>query len=195
MAYDVQRQAWAKKVAAAQNTRLTRLRGLAAGAGSRTVAPDLAVKLTAPAGAATPWSDPTQFGGTAFWDSLRISAAPGGAYPGVVSTPLSSLRPHQDRVDAIHRMTTLAALYVLDATKEPSARAQHLMSDRNSLNCVEMAQAQFFQCMSAAHYSYENAFCLGEHALKDMGSCIRDSVVDFSPAASLEQQKLASAQR
>jgi hypothetical protein len=67
------------------------------------------------------------------------------------------------------------------------------MSDRNSMNCVEMAQRQFFQCMSAAHFSYENAFCLGEHALKDTGSCIRDAVVDSSPAAALAQPKLASA--
>jgi hypothetical protein len=31
---------------------------------------------------------------------------------------------------------------------------------------------QLYQCMSAARFRYENAFCLGQHGLRDIGTCI-----------------------
>jgi hypothetical protein len=83
-------------------------------------------------------------------------------------------------------MTTLAALYVLGATQDPAAQTERLLSeDTGSKNCFEMAQQQFYQCLSAARQRYENAYCLGEHALKDIGACIRD-------AASVEQTAMST---
>ena len=70
-------------------------------------------------------------------------------------------------------MTTLAALYVIGATENPAAQADRLLTEGSTINCLELAQVQFYQCLSAARFRYENAFCLGEHALKDMGQCIR----------------------
>jgi hypothetical protein len=81
-------------------------------------------------------------------------------------------------------MTTLAALYIVAATQDPAAQTDRLMSEDSTKNCLELAQVQFYQCMSAAHFRYENAFCLGEHALKDMGACIRDASVVDSTAMS-----------
>jgi hypothetical protein len=73
-------------------------------------------------------------------------------------------------------MTTLAALYVLGATQDPAAQTERLLNeDVGSKNCFELAQVQFYQCLSAAHFSYENAYCLGQHGLQDMGACIRDA--------------------
>ena len=47
-----------------------------------------------------------------------------------------------------------------------------LIADPRSRDCFEMAQLQLYQCMSAARFRYENAFCLGQHGLRDIGACI-----------------------
>jgi len=47
-----------------------------------------------------------------------------------------------------------------------------LIADPRSRDCFEMAQLQLYQCMSAARFRYENAFCLGQHGLRDIGTCI-----------------------
>ncbi|MDX2235162.1 MAG: hypothetical protein NW200_11760 [Hyphomonadaceae bacterium] len=176
MAYGLQKQRWAGQVAPQQPARVQRLRTLAEGAGARTVAPELTARLTAAAGSVSPWSDPNQFGGLSFWDAFRTTPAPSVAQ---IAAPTYTLRPNQDRVGAVNRMTTLAALYIVGATQDPASQTERLLSEDSTKNCLELAQVQFYQCMSAARFRYENAFCLGEHALKDMGACIRDaSTVD-----------------
>lgn len=189
-AYSLQNQRWANQVAPGQPARVNRMRTLASGAATRTIGPVLTPRLTAAPGTLTPWTDPTQLGGVSFWDSMRTTPAPGVAapLPAPVFAP-ATLRPHHDRVGTINRMTTLAALYVLDATKEPAAQADRLLAEGSTERCLELAQVQFYQCMSAARFRYENAFCLGEHALKDMGSCIKGATEEAvsSPVAVLPQ--------
>lgn len=179
MAYGLQKARWAGLVSQAQPARVDRMRSLAAGAGSRTVGPDLTPRLTVAAGTLQPWTDATQFGGRTFWDSLRASPA---TVAQQISAPNYAIHVNTDRVGAINRMTTLAALYIVGATQDPAAQTDRLLNEDSTHNCIELAQVQFYQCLSAAHFRYENAFCLGEHALKDMGACIRDAaVVDGAP--------------
>jgi hypothetical protein len=185
MAYSLQSQRWANQIAPQQPARVTRMRTLANGAATRAVAPEFAPRLVAAAGSFSPWTDPNQFGGGSFWDTFRTAPTPPAAAPLPAPTPAPTatltsapLQPHHDRVDTINRMTTLAALYVMDATLDPAAQADRLLSEGSTERCLELAQVQFYQCMSAARFRYENAFCLGEHALKEMGACIRNSTVE-----------------
>ena len=74
---------------------------------------------------------------------------------------------------AVDRMASLGALQALDAVSTITrVRPAQLMSDQRSRDCLEMAQLQLYQCMSAARFRYENAFCLGQHGLRDVGTCI-----------------------
>jgi len=169
-AYSLQRQRWANAVAPQQAARVQRVRSLGAPGGHT---PSLPSEVS-PRLSVTPLSitiaDPTAYGGRRFWDAVR-----GGADVTEVSaTPAIT---HQWRVnvtrgEALDRMTAVAALQALDATESHQSAVGRLIADPRSRDCFEMAQLQLYQCMSAARFRYENAFCLGQHGLRDIGTCI-----------------------
>lgn len=187
MAYTLQKQRWANQVAPQQPARVQRMKRLSVDAATRNVDATMAPRLEAAVATFTPWTDPRQFGGANFWDTFRTTPTPVAAAPIPAPVTAPILRAHHDRVQTVNRMTTLAALYVLDATKDPAAQADRMLAEGSTSRCLELAQVQFYQCMSAARFRYENAFCLGEHALKDMGSCIKNATaeVSSSPVAAL----------
>lgn len=184
LGYSLQKQRWGGAVAPQQTQRLQRMRGASASAFERRASPEMAPMLIAAVGAHQPGLNPSGFGGRAFWDTatnpaLR-TATPGVTIAAATSAPSSAqtgyrLKAHPDRVNAFNSMTTLAALYIMDLTREPSAQADKLLNDGATRNCLSLKQAQFYQCVSAARFHYENAFCLGEHAIKDVGSCIANA--------------------
>ena len=92
----------------------------------------------------------------------------------VSATPVTyQWRVNPTRGEALDRMASVAALQALDANDAPHASAiSQLIADPRSRDCLEMAQLQLYQCMSAARFRYENAFCLGQHGLRDVGLCI-----------------------
>ncbi len=81
-------------------------------------------------------------------------------------------RVNASRGEAIDRMSAVAALQALEATTSHRSAINTLINDQRSTDCLEMAQLQLYQCMSAARFRYENAFCLGQHGLRDIGLCI-----------------------
>jgi hypothetical protein len=185
LAYSMQSQRWANAVAPGQAMRLQRMRVL--GAADPAIAPN--PRLAAAPVTYTPWSDPTAFGGRRFWDSLR-----GGPTVTEVSAPAagSTWRLKPERAEAVNRMTTLAALQALGAANERPQQAAQLLSETRSNQCLEMAQLQLYQCMSAAHFRYENAFCLSQHALRDVGQCI-SGVTQPAPAQGAAALPMSSA--
>jgi hypothetical protein len=167
LAYGLQRQRWANARAPQQAQRVQRVRGLGAAQPAPVASPD--ARLYAAPLTVTPASDPTAFGGRRFWDAVR------GGSPTVeaASAPASyQWRVKPERSETINRMTTIAALTALDAASSRSTQVDQLLSERQADNCLQMAQLQLYQCMSAARFRYENAFCLGQHALRDVGKCI-----------------------
>jgi len=168
LAYSIQRQRWANAVAPAQAARVQRVRTL-----GREGAPDDAVpsavgpRLTVATLSVQP-SDPTAYGGRRFWDAVRG----GDQVVEVASTPNVRWQPNVTRAEALDRMSAVAALQALDAVDTNQSAVSRLISDPRSRDCIEMAQLQLYQCMSAARFRYENAFCLGQHGLRDIGTCI-----------------------
>ncbi|MDX2274668.1 MAG: hypothetical protein NW206_04385 [Hyphomonadaceae bacterium] len=170
MAYSLQRQSWANAVAPGQAARVQRIRSLGAAGRPVAVPATVSPRLTVTTLSLSPSSDATAFGGRRFWDAV------GGAADvvEVSATPVTyQWRLNPTRGEAIDRMASVAALAALDANDEAHASAvSQLMNDRRSRDCFEMAQLQLYQCMSAARFRYENAFCLGQHGLRDVGICI-----------------------
>ena len=170
MAYGLQRQRWANTVAPQQAARVQRIRALGApGARQQTLPDEVTPRLQVATLSLSPGDDPTAFGGRRFWDAMR-----GGGDVVNVSSGQGNRhwRINPTRGEAIDRMAALAALQALDAAAERESAVSQLMNDPRSRDCLEMAQLQLYQCMSAARFRYENAFCLGEHGLRDVGQCI-----------------------
>lgn len=71
------------------------------------------------------------------------------------------------------KVLTLAALEALGATDElAEGDLEHLASYKAGSRCVYTVQLNMYQCVAAAKFQYEEAFCVSEHALKEMGDCL-----------------------
>ena len=70
----------------------------------------------------------------------------------------------------IDRVLNLAARYSLGGMNE---KVVEVYSKNNkSQQCLSMAKLTLAQCIAASRTPYEEAFCLGEHGLGDMGTCV-----------------------
>jgi hypothetical protein len=170
LAYSLQRQRWANAVAPQQQARVQRVRTLSRdGAPADAVPAEWSPRLRV-APLSTAASDPTAYGGRRFWDA--VSGGP--EVVEVSSTPAVTYqwRVNATRGEALDRMAAVAALQALDAVDANQSAVSRLISDPRSRDCFEMAQLQLYQCMSAARFRYENAFCMGQHGLRDIGTCI-----------------------
>lgn len=190
MAYSLQRQRWANAVAPGQPARLSRVRGLGQpGSAMITVADSVSPRLSIAPLTLSQQSDPTAYGGRRFWDT--VTGAP-------VVTEVAAQVSYQWKLNgprgpAVDRMAAIGALEALDAVDTHQTAVTQLMNDPRSRDCFEMAQLQLYQCMSAAHYRYENAFCLGAHGLRDVGLCIGavaqpDTTAALTPTADTRRQ-------
>ena len=170
MAYRLQRLGWANAVAPQQAARVQRVRRLGAPGSTVASAPaSWSPRLAIAPLSVQPTADPTAFGGRRFWDAVSGS----GDVIQAASAPVTyQWRLDAPRGEAVGRMLSIAALQSLGGTRENASAVSQLMLDPRSRDCLEMAQLQLYQCMSAARFRYENAFCLGQHALRDVGTCI-----------------------
>jgi hypothetical protein len=170
LAYSLQRQGWANAVAPQQGARVQRIRNLGAPGGYTPSIPDtISPRLTVAPLTLNPGTDATAYGGRRFWDAVRG----GPEVVEVASAPVSyQWQVNVTRGSALDRMAAVAALQALDAAESHQSAVMTLVNDQRSRDCFEMAQLQLYQCMSAARFRYENAFCLGQHGLRDVGTCI-----------------------
>ena len=84
--------------------------------------------------------------------------------------------------DASGELTTMRAQAVMDRVLNLAARyAVGNINDKvvdvyskntKSDQCLSMAKLTLTQCIAATRTPYEEAFCLGEHGLNDIGSCV-----------------------
>jgi hypothetical protein len=174
LAYGLQRQRWANAVAPQQAARVQRVRSLNAGGSADVALPtEMTARLQPAIISLSPRENPTVFGGRRFWD--HVSGGGGEAQVVEVASQVSySWRLNESRGEAVNRMTSIAALQALNAIEERRTAVDQMMSDPRSRDCLEMAQLQLYQCMSAARFRYENAFCMGQHAIRNIGECIGD---------------------
>ena len=84
--------------------------------------------------------------------------------------------PAQGEAESIGVMMTLAALRTLEVSETRPDLVEHLLGLPRAEDCLDFARTHMRQCVSAAHYKYEDAFCIAEHQLKDMGECLAETV-------------------
>ncbi len=112
-----------------------------------------------------------QSGSPSVWENVG-SAASAIRMPRFTASFGASKRIARGKEPIADRITTLAAFRILgsDASSAPSMRLA--MQDRETSACLNMANLNLQQCVAAAHKHYEVPFCIGEHALSDVGKCI-----------------------
>lgn len=113
-------------------------------------------------------------GAVSLWDSVstaanavRVPALP-IKYEGRETRIRAGKEPIADRI------ATLAAYRILGDGAASPDELYTAMSERQTKGCLKMAQLNLHQCVAAAHKQYEVPFCIGEHALLDVGSCLGD---------------------
>ncbi len=70
----------------------------------------------------------------------------------------------------MNRVLNLAARYAVAGVNEKTV-AVYAKNDKSN-SCLSFAALTLKQCIAATRAPYEEAFCLGEHALNDTASCI-----------------------
>ncbi|MEQ9448488.1 MAG: hypothetical protein RLN70_06195 [Rhodospirillaceae bacterium] len=70
------------------------------------------------------------------------------------------------------QIATLAAYRIVGSDGSAAAPMQRAMTEKQTAGCLNMAQLNLQQCVAAAHQHFEVPFCIGEHALADVGRCI-----------------------
>ncbi|PQA85809.1 hypothetical protein CW354_19885 [Marinicaulis flavus] len=69
----------------------------------------------------------------------------------------------------VDRILILAARYSTDSLNPKIVKAY--ATNTKSERCLSMAKLTLDQCIAATRTPYEEAFCLGEHGLKDVATC------------------------
>lgn len=112
-----------------------------------------------------------QRGAPSVWES--VSGAAGTIrLPAAVAGFGQSKRIARGKEPIADRITTLAAYRILEADPSVAGSMRQAMSERETQGCLNMANLNLQQCVAAAHKHYEVPFCIGEHALADIGRCI-----------------------
>ncbi|MDR3507112.1 MAG: hypothetical protein P4L64_04360, partial [Caulobacteraceae bacterium] len=74
---------------------------------------------------------------------------------------------------AIDHALALAALAILGRADQEDIKAASLLREPEGAGCMQMSKLNLYQCLAVAGPHYEDIFCLGEHALKETGQCLR----------------------
>ena len=112
-----------------------------------------------------------QSGAPSVWESVT-GAASSIRVPSAVASLGQSHRVARGKEPIADRITTLAAYRILNADPSVASSMRLAMSERETQGCLNMANLNLQQCVAAAHKHYEVPFCIGEHALSDIGKCI-----------------------
>ncbi|MCR9271466.1 MAG: hypothetical protein NXH72_15855 [Hyphomonadaceae bacterium] len=110
-------------------------------------------------------------GAPSVWESVS-GAASTIRVPSAVSNFGQANRIARGKEPIADRITTLAAYRILNADPSVAGSMRQAMSERETQGCLNMANLNLQQCVAAAHKHYEVPFCIGEHALSDIGKCI-----------------------
>lgn len=110
-------------------------------------------------------------GAPSLWESVNRTAS-AVRVPSAVSSYGSTKRVRRGKEPIADQIATLAAYRVLGSQAANSTHVHTAMAQAETKNCLKMSQLNLQQCVAAAHQQYEVPFCIGEHALSDVGKCI-----------------------
>lgn len=96
------------------------------------------------------------------------AAAMGGADDDTMST----IAYDEDEARSTNAIMTLAALEALGAGETRPEAMKKVMSKVRTKSCLDWAHTQLQVCVAAGHFKYEDAFCIAEHQLNQVGQCL-----------------------
>jgi hypothetical protein len=150
-AYAMQRTAWGKGRIAASSERLSDAESYA---------------RSRPAAATPVLQASTEDGVTA----PALATVDGAWSPNWGAQGSPSGNSEQNAQVILDRVLNLAARYAVGGVNEKMVGV-YAKNDRAD-KCLSMATLTLRQCIAATRAPYEEAFCLGEHALNDVASCV-----------------------
>lgn len=110
-------------------------------------------------------------GAPSLWEGVS-STARQIKFPAISSRGGSSKRVLRGKEQVADRIATLAAYRLIGANSSAESAIQSTMADQGTTACMNMASLNLQQCVAAAHKQYEVPFCIGQHALAEIGDCI-----------------------
>lgn len=110
-------------------------------------------------------------GAPSLWDGVS-SAASTIRFPTIGSRGGSYKRVRRGEEQTADRIATLAAYRAVGAGRTAESAILTTMSDQQAAACINTASLNLQQCVAAAHKQYEVPFCIGQHALAEVGDCI-----------------------
>ncbi|MEZ5960534.1 MAG: hypothetical protein R3C30_08910 [Hyphomonadaceae bacterium] len=134
-------------------------------ASTRTLGPELLVRLHPAPLTVTPLTEPDTFGGARFWDALGDRASP--------TPPTLPWRVVPARAATLDRIFTVAALMVVGATETETSRVSAALTDEPVRQCLALQQLQLRQCASVTSNPNEDAFCIAEHGYRTPSQCLQ----------------------
>ena len=94
---------------------------------------------------------------------------------GYTPPPTPQIFPDQQNTTLQRKALTLSALEILGATGNDSSEwIENYMTSPWLAQCVNTARLNTEQCIAAGHFKYEDAFCIAEHELKEISTCLAD---------------------
>lgn len=111
-------------------------------------------------------------GGPSVWDSVS-SAAQAVRVPDVTGAlGIANRNIASGKEPIADQIATLAAYRVVGSGGSAAAPMQRAMTEKQTAGCINMAQLKLQACVAAAYQHFEVPFCIGEHALAEVGTCI-----------------------
>ena len=115
-----------------------------------------------------------QNGAPSLWDGVS-SAASAVRFPSLnIAYSGNTTRVAAGREQVADQIATLAAYRVLGTDAVPASTVRQTMNETRTRNCIQTARLNLQQCVAAVHQHHEAPFCIGEHALTEIGDCIGD---------------------
>ena len=82
-------------------------------------------------------------------------------------SPAQALAPH-----VMERVLAYGARHVISTTLQTTIPTEDLAQpDRRTTSCLNWAKLNLNQCIAAAHFPSEEAWCTGKHAIEDVRAC------------------------
>lgn len=168
-AYSLQGSGWAKGKVGDSGALANRLR--ANSLNGRPARSDLVSAFSSP-GIDTVLVTAGKSGAPSIWENVSGAAAAIRVPDVSGALGISNRRVASGKEPIADQIATLAAYRVIGGDGAAAAPMQRAMTERETAGCLNMAQLNLQQCVAAAHQHFEVPFCIGEHALADVGRCI-----------------------
>jgi hypothetical protein len=103
--------------------------------------------------------------------------------PAAAADPATPASAQPAYTEAVARGMAVAAMAVLGKASDADlSTVTPLLIDQGDGDCFNVAKLNLYQCLAVARPYYEDIYCLGLHAMGDVGRCVMKSVGMPEPA-------------